>query len=112
MIRAKLWFRCAAVHDPVSPVVVRPAVIGWEAKQRNVELTLERNFSGEELVKRMKGWVTTNTADVIETVKKRGFMKVFDDNTLVVEFDREEDFNALQEELREKYGAEIDLEKI
>ncbi len=112
MIRAKLWFRCAAMHDPVAPVVVRPAVVGWEAKQRNVELTIERNFSGEELVKRMKGWVTVNTNDVIETVKKYGFMKVFDDNTLVVEFDREDDFNTLKDELNQKFGAEMDLEKM
>ena len=25
MIRAKLWFRCAAMHDPVTPKVVQPA---------------------------------------------------------------------------------------
>ena len=55
MIRAKLWFRCAAMHDPVTPVVVQPAVIGWEAKQRTVELKIERAFNGEELVHRMKG---------------------------------------------------------
>jgi hypothetical protein len=45
MIRAKLWFRCAVVHDPVTPTVVQPAVIGWEAKQRQVlddkELVIE-----------------------------------------------------------------------
>ena len=37
MIRAKLWFRCTAMHDPVTPVIVRPAVIGWEAKRRNAD---------------------------------------------------------------------------
>ena len=41
MIRAKLWLRCAVVHDPVTPLVVQPAVIGWEAKQRQVDLTIE-----------------------------------------------------------------------
>ena len=112
MIRSKLWFRCAAMHDPVSPVIVRPAAIGWEAKKRTVELTIDRGFSGEELVRRMKGWVTVDPRDVIDTVKKYGFMKVFEDNTLVVEFDRESDFNALEKEILEKYGSELSLEKI
>ena len=34
MIRARLWFRCAAVHDPVTPVIVSPAVIGWDWHQK------------------------------------------------------------------------------
>ncbi len=36
MIRAKIWFRCAAMNDPVTPIVLQPAVIGWEAKKRRV----------------------------------------------------------------------------
>ena len=79
MIRSKLWFRCAAMHDPVTPVLVRPAVIGWDAKRRNVELTIERPFKGDELVLRMKGWVTTDVKKVAEVVRKHGFMKVQDD---------------------------------
>jgi len=43
-----LWFKCAAVHDPVRPVVKKPAVIGWEAKQRQVDLVIERSFEGDE----------------------------------------------------------------
>ena len=58
MVKAKLWFTCAAMHDPVTPVIARPALIGWDAKVREVELQIERGFSGEELVRRMKGWVT------------------------------------------------------
>ena len=34
MVRAKLWLRCAAMHDPVTPTLVQPAVVGWEAKRR------------------------------------------------------------------------------
>ena len=94
MIRSKLWFTCAAMHDPVSPVIVSPAIIGWEAKRRQVGLTIERPFSGEELAKRMKGWVTVNPNEVIDTVKKYGFLKVFEDNSLVVELDKEEQFAA------------------
>ena len=36
MIRAKIWFRCAVVHDPVCPLVVQPGLIGWEAKYRQM----------------------------------------------------------------------------
>ena len=112
MVRSKLWFRCAAMRDPVSPAVVKPAVIGWEAKQRTVDLTIERNFTGEELVRRMKGWVTVNPVEVIEIIKKYGFMKIIDDTTLVIEFDQEEGFTTLQQELSQKYGDELTLEKI
>jgi hypothetical protein len=52
MIRAKLWLRCAAMHDPVTPTLVRPALVGWEAKRRSVDLTIERGFNGEELLRR------------------------------------------------------------
>ena len=72
MIRAKLWFRCAVVHDPVTPVVVQPAVIGWEAKHRHVDLTIERAFKGEELVRRMKGWVTVDPSKVIDVINNFG----------------------------------------
>jgi hypothetical protein len=50
MQRAMLWFKCAAVHDPVRPVVKKPATIGWEAKQRQVDLVIERSFKGDELL--------------------------------------------------------------
>ena len=70
MIRAKLWFRCAVVHDPVTPMVVRPALISWEAKSRRIDLIIERAFNGEELVRRMKGWVTVDPSQVIEIIKE------------------------------------------
>jgi hypothetical protein len=72
MIRAKLWFRCAAMHDPVTPTIVKPAVIGWEAKNRTVDLTIDRPFKGDELVMRMKGWVTVDVKKAIHVVQKRG----------------------------------------
>src|SRR4030042_6311419 len=104
MIRGKLWFRCAAMHDPVTPMVVQPALIGWEAKKRRVELTIERAFNGEELVRRMKGWVTTDPSQVIETVRQFGRLKVLDDRELVVEVEKMEDFKNLQEALNEKFS--------
>jgi len=112
MIRAKLWFRCAAMHDPVTPVIVRPAVISWEAKRRNVELTIERALKGDELVLRMKGWVTVDVKKVIEIVKKFGFLKVLDERNLVVEMETEKAFETLSRELAEAFGDQLDLEKI
>ena len=112
MIRAKLWFRCAAMHDPVTPVVVQPALIGWEAKQRRVELQIERAFNGEELVRRMKGWVTVDPLKVIEVVNRFGRLKVLDDHELVVEVEKMEDFQNLQMALSKTFGGEVEAERI
>jgi hypothetical protein len=100
------------MHDPVTPVVVQPAVIGWEAKQRTVELKIERAFNGEELVHRMKGWVTADPSQVIEVVRQFGKLKVLDDRELVVELERMEDFQNLQKALLEIFGKEMDAELI
>ena len=112
MIRSKLWFRCAAMHDPVTPVIAKPAVIGWEAKKRDVELTIERAFKGDELVLRMQGWVTVNVKEVIKMVHHYGFLKVLDERDLVVEVETEKEFDALNRELEEAFGDQLDLEKI
>ncbi len=56
---------CTAVHDPVQPVLKKPAVIGWEAKQRQIDLALERSFKDEALLRRMKGWFTADVYQVI-----------------------------------------------
>ena len=110
MIRAKLWFRCAAMHDPVTPVIVQPALIGWEAKKRKVDLRIERAFNGEELVRRMKGWVTADPSKVIETVKRFGRLKILDDRELVIEFEQKENVANLQKALEETFGKEVDVE--
>jgi len=112
MIRGKLWFRCAAVHDPITPVLVQPAVIGWDAKNRHVDLTIERAFKGDELVMRMKGWVTVDVKKVIETVKKKGYFRVLDQRDLVVETETDADFENLRQDLNETFGNQIDLEKL
>ena len=111
MIRAKLWFTCAAMHDPVTPVIVRPAVIGWEAKKRKVDLTIERAFKGEELVLRMKGWVTTDVNKVIEVVKRFGLLKVLDERELVVELESEGDYEKLRRELVDQFGDQASVER-
>ncbi len=112
MLRAKLWFRCAAMHDPVTPMVVQPALGGGEAKKRRVDLTIERAFNGEELVKLMKGWVTTDPYQVIEIVKQYGKLKVLDDRELVIEMEKEEQFSGLQDALLETFGTEVDIELV
>jgi len=112
MVKAKLWFRCAAMHDPVTPMVVQPALVGWEAKKRKVDLTIERAFNGEELVRRMKGWVTIDPQRVIEVVKKYGKLKVLDDKELVVALENEEDGKKLNDELLDVFKGEVDVELI
>jgi hypothetical protein len=112
MIRAKLWFRCAAMHDPVTPIIIQSTIIGWEAKQRRVETQIERAFNGEELVRRMKGWVTVDPQKVIEVVQGYGRLKVLDDRELVIEVEKIEDFQKLQKALLEVFGKEIDAELI
>ena len=104
MIRAKLWFRCAAMHDPVTPVLVQPAVIGWEAKKRKVDLTIKRAFKGDELVMRMKGWVTT---DVKEVVEKQGHLVVGEEGELMVEFPDQKAVEALTSALSERFGDKV-----
>ena len=94
MIRAKIWFRCAVVHDPVTPKVVQPAVIGWEAKFRRIDLVIERTLKGEELVRRMKGWITVDPNEVIDTVRKYGKLKVVDDWELVVDMESMDKFSG------------------
>ena len=112
MIRAKLWFRCAAMHDPVTPVVVKPAAIGWDAKQRQVDLTIERAFKGDELVLRMKEWVTSDVNEVIEVVKKHARLKVLDERDLVVEMETDEDYENLSRDLENHFGDQMNLERI
>ncbi len=112
MIRAKLWFRCAAMHDPVTPMVVQPALIGWEAKERKVDLKIERAFNGEELVRRMKGWVTVDPSRVIEVVQRFGRLKVLDDRELVIEVEKTEDLQNLQKTLKDAFDGEVNAEAV
>ena len=112
MIRAKLWFTCAAMHDPVTPVIVKPSVLGWKAKRRNVELTIERAFTGEELVLRMKGWVTTDVRHVIEIIKPYGYIKILDEEDLVVEVESEKDYKKITSSLEEKFADQVFLERL
>lgn len=112
MIKAKLWFTCAAMHDPVTPIIARPALIGWDAKVREVELQIERGFSGEELVRRMKGWVTVAPEEVIKVIKGHGRLRVLDERDLVVEVETMEHYEQLSKALQDTFGGEVSLELI
>ncbi len=110
MIRAKIWFRCAVVHDPVSPIIVQPALIGWQAKQRQIGLTIERTFKGDELLRRMKGWITVDPARVIEIINEFGRLKVLDEGELTVELEDTASFDKLKKKLFSAFGNEVDVE--
>jgi len=99
------------MHDPVTPVLVKPAVIGWEAKERQVDLTIERALKGDELVLRMKEWVTADVKRVIDVIRKHGFLKVLDDRELVVEMETENDYENLSSDLLQNFQDQVDLER-
>jgi hypothetical protein len=100
------------MHDPVTPKIVQPALIGWEAKKRRVDLTIDRAFNGEELVRRMKGWVTVDPGKVIEVVNRFGRLKVLDERELVIEVEKKEDLQGLEKALAETFGTEVTVEEI
>ena len=112
MERAMLWFKCAAMHDPVRPVIKQAAVIGWEAKQRQVDLVLERSFKGEELLRRMKGWFTVDVHQAVDIIRQHGTLKVLDDVDLVVETRNPNQMAVLSQKLAEAFGEEAWLEPI
>ena len=110
--RALLWFKCAAMHDPVRPVLTRPAALGWEAKQRRVDLVIERPLRGEELLSRMKGWFTADVMKVIAVVNRHGKLKLLDEYDLVVEAQGAEEMEAMAKELAETFGEEAWIEQM
>ncbi len=112
MLRAKLWFRCAAMHDPVMPVLARPALIGWKGKQRQIDLTIEREFTGAELLGRMKGWITVDPRRAVEVFERHGRLKCFDSGELVVELEDEAALEALRNDVSLHFGDQCDVEPI
>lgn len=112
MIRAKVWFRCAAMHDPVMPVLVKPAVIGWMGKNRDIDLVIERDLTGAELLKRMKGWITVDAKQAVHLFERHGRLKCFDNGELVVELEGESELEALQGDIEEHFGDQCNVEVI
>lgn len=110
MLRARIWLTCAAMLDPVSPVLVQPCRIGWEAKKRQVDLEIERPLKGSELLARMKGWVTVDVAKANEIFAKHGRIKLLDDRELVVECEGPSQLVDLEAELAAAFGGQVTLE--
>ena len=112
MERALLWMMCAAMHDPVRPVLKRPAAIGWEAKHRQVDLVIERAFKGEELLLRMKGWVSADVVKIAELIIRYGKLRVLDETDLVVETKDKDTMEKLSRELSRSFGDQVWLELV
>jgi hypothetical protein len=112
MIRGRIWFRCAAMHDPVMPILVRPAAIGWKGKNRQIDLVIERDLTGAELLRRMKGWITVDPVEAIAVFEAYGRLKCFDDGELVVEVEKEADLESLRADVKAHFGDQCDIEAI
>jgi len=112
MERAMLWFKCAAMHDPVRPVIKKQAQIGWEAKNRQVDLIIEGPLKGDELLKRMNGWFTADVYKAAEIFKQYGKLKVLDDVDLVIETKDSAQLEKLSKELYEIFREEAWVEII
>ncbi|MBU0464286.1 MAG: hypothetical protein KKD21_01265 [Proteobacteria bacterium] len=110
MERAMLWFKCAAMHDPVRPVIKKQAQVGWEAKNRQVDLVIEGPLKGDELLKRMSGWFTADVYTAIEIFKLYGKLKVLDDVDLVVETQSLEEMELLSKKLADVFQDEAWIE--
>jgi len=105
-----LWFKCAAMHDPVRPVIKKQTVIGWEAKNRDVDLVIESPLKGEELLRRMKGWFTTDVHQAVQIFRKYGKLKILDDISLVIETQTMEQIESLTGELESAFQGEAWIE--
>ena len=112
MERALLWFKCAAMHDPVRPVIKKPAILGWEAKHRQVDLVIERSLQGDELLRRMKGWFTADVYKAVELILQHGKLKILDDCDLVIETKDTTAMEMISAKLAQAFGEEAWLEPI
>jgi hypothetical protein len=110
MIQAKIWFRCAAMHDPVTPVMVEPCQISWEAKLREVDLIIERPFNGDELLRRMKGWITVDPEEAITLFNRFGKLKVLDNGEFIFEAENRDRLLDVQKAVQKAFGDQIDVE--
>ena len=107
MIRLRLFGRCRIYHDPVSPVLKRPAEIGWDAWFRSIDLVTPRRLKGKELLMRTRGWWTVEPADVLEIVEKHGQLVVGEKGELMVEFADQNGPAALSSDLADQFGDQV-----
>ncbi|MCP3872782.1 MAG: hypothetical protein GY699_06450, partial [Desulfobacteraceae bacterium] len=90
----------------------KQAQIGWEAKNRQVDLIIEDPLRGDELLKHMKGWFTADVYKAVEIFKKYGKLKVLDDVDLVIETKDSVQMEELSKELYEMFREEAWVEII
>ncbi len=109
MIRLRLFGRCRIYHDPVTPVLLAPAQIGWKAWFRNIDLVTPQPLKGEEPLLRTRGWWTVEPKDVAEVVKKYSRLIVGDEGELMAEFTDQNSVEALSAELKERFGDQVQL---
>jgi len=109
MIRLRLFGRCRIYHDPVSPVAKEGPQIGWAAWFRTIDLVTTQPLKGEELLRRTKGWWTTDPSEVAEVIKKHGRLVVGDKGELMVELESEEKAQELVTALTERFGDQVFL---
>ena len=109
MISLRLFGRCRIYHDPVSPVLKAPAQIGWSAFYRDIDLITPRRLKGPELLRRTKGWWTTDPTEIAPIVEAHGRLMVGPGGELMVEFDSEASARALARDLEEHFGDQVFL---
>lgn len=90
----------------------RSAVIGWEAKHRNVDLVIESPLKGEELLGRMKGWFTADVQKAVAVFRQHGRLKVLDEESLVVETPDMASMESLAAALADMFDREVWIEPI
>lgn len=107
MIRLRLFGRCRIYHDPVAPVLRAPAQIGWNAWFRSIDLVTPQPLKGEELLRRTRGWWTTDPLEVAEVVKKYGRLVVGEEGELMVEFEDRNAADALAAALKDRFEDQV-----
>jgi hypothetical protein len=109
MIRLRLFGRCRIYHDPVSPVAKGPAQIGWDALYRDIDLVTPRRLKGPELLRRTRGWWTTEPEEIAPVVERFGRLVVGEGGELMVEFADQQRAEALSAALQESFGEQVML---
>lgn len=109
MIRLRLFGRCRIYHDPVTPVLREPAMVGWDALYRTIDLVTPRRFKGRELLMKTRGWWTVEPSEVLEIVERHGSLVLGEGGELMVEFKDQKDVEALSASLLERFGDQVRL---
>lgn len=107
MVRLRLFGRCRIYHDPVTPVLRSPAMVGWDALYRTIDLVSPRRLKGIELLMRTRGWWTVEPSDVAEIVERHGSIVVGEGGELMVEFEDQKDAEALSASLLKRFGDQV-----